>query len=147
MSQQEEKERTPVQDFSIEGDDIFGGLEPMTLKDYAYNESALRHLLNDHRMQRRENKEYRKRISVLERENSGYALQPLILTVIALVNIIGGILIGLGTNYATSEVPPSGSTIILVVGAILVFLASIFPPLLPVFIKWRTRSKSNANKE
>lgn len=125
-------------EFSIYQD---GKLSIVTIEELLENEVALRQLVNDFNLIKRDNDRSKKIIDQLKLERAGYALQPPILSLVATINILGVVLVGLGTNYVTSSTPPSGAWVILIIGALICLLTAVTPIALPILIEGYSKRK------
>ncbi len=138
------------QDLNVAADEISiyqgGNLTTVSIEELLGNEVAVRQLVNELNLSKRDYKQSRSEIEQLKLERAGYALQPAILGFVAALNILGVILVGLGTNYVTSNTPPSGSLLILIIGGAITLLTAIAPVLLPLLIEFYSKKRGkNAN--
>jgi hypothetical protein len=105
-----------------------GQLVQIDVEDLLGNKTALRQFVNSFNQVVRENKQLNETISDLKVAKGKSELQPVVLIPAALVNIVGGGLIGLGTNYLTSStVRPVADWLIVVAGVFLLSIGSIGP--------------------
>lgn len=139
----------PTQDLNVVADELSiyqgGNLTPVTIDDLLENEVAIRQLVNDLNRVKRESERFRSTIDQLKLERAGYALQPAILGFVAAINILGMIMVGLGTNYVTSDSPPQAAWVILAIGGLISVLTAVAPVLLPLLIEHYGKRGKNAN--
>jgi nitroreductase len=111
-----------------------GKLTAVGISELLNNEVAVRQLINDYNQTKRENHQLHDQIQRLTVERAGLALQPAILGANAVFGIVGALLVGLGTNFITGERPPSGSWLLLFLGALISLVSAILPIGLPLLI-------------
>lgn len=139
----------PTQNLNVAADEISiyqgGNLTTVTIEDLLENEVALRQLVNGLNLVKRENDRFKENIEQLKLERAGYVLQPALLGFVAAINILGMIMVGLGTNYVTSDSPPQAAWAILLIGGLISLLTAIAPVLLPLLIEHYGKRGKNAN--
>jgi hypothetical protein len=105
-----------------------GQLFEITIQDLLGNEVALRQFVNIYNQAVRENKQLTGRIDELKIANAKSELRPQVLIPAALINIVGGSLVGLATNYLTSSTArPVADWLILIAGVVLLVIGSVGP--------------------
>lgn len=104
-----------------------GKLFEITIADLLGNEVALRQFVNNYNQAVKENNQLAEKISQLKILNAKSELQPQIMISAALISILGGILIGLATNYLTASAPRGADWLILLVGGFLLGVGSVGP--------------------
>jgi hypothetical protein len=138
-----------TQNLNVAADEISiyqgGKLTTVDIEELLDNEVAVRQLVNDLNLAKRDNERSKRIIEQLRLERAGYALQPAILAFVAAVNILGVVLVGVGTNYVTSSAPPPAAWVILIVGAFISLLTAIAPVVLPLLIDFYSKRKRDAN--
>lgn len=138
----------PTEDLNVASDAVSiyegGNLRTVTIEELVDNDVALRQLINDFNLTKRENENIKKRIETLNLERAGYVLQPWILTFVAAMNILGVAIVGLATNYVTSNTPPPAAMLLLILGIIISVFSAVAPILLPIIIAKYSRSQNNA---
>jgi hypothetical protein len=135
----------PVRDLNIAADEteIYegGNLTRVTIEDLIDNPVALRQLINDLNLEKKNNERGRKIIEQLQTEKSKYELLPVVNIIIAIGNLIGMLIVGLGTNLVTSQEPPQYAGWILGAGVILSVVTAMSPFVLSLIINDSSREK------
>jgi hypothetical protein len=121
-----------------------GQLTAVSIAELLNNEVAVRQLINDYNQTKKDNQELEDDIRRLTVERAGLALQPAILGANAFFGIVGALLVGLGTNFVTSEKPPVGALFLLILGAIISLVSALLPIGLPLLIARHSKGKRNA---
>ncbi len=146
---QEIRTEQPTQNLNVAADEISiyqgGNLTPVTIEDLLDNEIALRQLVNDLNLVKRENDRFKQTIEQLRLERAGYVLQPTLLVFVGMINILGVIAVGVGTNYVTSNSPPPAAWAVLAIGVLVSLLSAVAPVLLPLLIEHYSKRGKNAD--
>jgi hypothetical protein len=140
-------ERPITQNLNVAADEgsIYQGghLSAVNIEDLLENEVAIRQLINDLNLTKRDNERSRAEIEALKLERTGYAMQPWLLGFTAIMNLFGVVLVGIGTNLLTSTNSPAFSGWILGIGVTISILSGLGPTFLPFLIK-HVSEKQNA---
>ena len=116
-----------------------GAITSIFRKDIIGNEPAITQLLNAHNLSVRENAHLRQRIEALEREKLVKKTFPFANACFAVINVLGILLLGFGTNYLSRPNPPSYCGVLLLVGAVTALLSACAQPFVPAIMKRITK--------
>jgi hypothetical protein len=132
-------ERTKTQDLNVAADEssIYqgGNLPKVSVEELLDNEVAIRQLVNELNLTKRDNESSRAEIEALKLERTGYAMQPWLLAFTAIMNLFGIVLVGIGTNLLTSANNTPFAGWILGIGIIISILSGSCPVFLPLLIQ------------
>ncbi len=125
-----------------------GYLQGITIDDLKDNTTAIRQLINDHNEKANRIGELDKELQEIKGELEYQNTYPFITTFAAVFNVAGTILVGVSVNQITSA--PQGenttaSVVLLVLGGVIVLLASISTILYKWGRKWCNKNISNAS--
>ena len=119
-----------------------GNLTGVYTADLLGNEVGIRQVLNDLNLMKRDNRLLKTQIERLKLEQSGYKLQPYLLVFVAVMNLIGTALVGIGTNLLTGSTVPPYATHIFILGIFIAVLSAAVPPVLPLIIRYNSKEKN-----
>lgn len=109
----------------------YGNLNLVTLIDIVHNEVAIRMLMNDANTARKDCVQLRLQVEELRLERERYVTQRGAFIFTTFANVIGIVMVGLGTSEYVSPQHSQGALVTLALGAVLSLLSSIAPVALP----------------
>jgi hypothetical protein len=122
-----------------------GGLVGITIDDLLHNKTALQMLLNDLNISRRDFVTLAREAQELRLEQARSNSDPIILGMVALMNVVSVVMVGVGVNYMTSESPPRAAEVVLLSGATLALACAVTPVIISALAKRRRKEGGNAN--
>lgn len=115
-----------------------GSLSEIKVEDLKDNEVAIRQLINDYNLKIQKLRGQEEEISNCRAEVEYLKTSPFVSIISAIVNIIGAILVAISINLLTANEEPTDKIpiILLVLGGILILVASFANILYPFAKKW-----------
>ena len=123
-----------------------GYLQGITIDDLKDNPTAIRQLINDYNEKANRIEELDKELQEIKGELEYQNTYPFITTFAAVFNVAGTILVGVSVNQITSAPQgenPTASVVLLVLGGVIVLLASISTILYKWGRKWCNKNINN----
>jgi hypothetical protein len=143
MSSQKDAETGPTTNFTVVTDAVSiyegGNLTAVSITELLNNEVAVRQLINEYNQTKREIQRLEEEAQQLKMEQARSTPQPWVLISNAIVSLVGALIIGIGTNYITSDKPPGGAAVVLTLGAVLSLLTASLPVVLSLLSSRRSR--------
>jgi len=116
-----------------------GAITTIFRKDIVGNEQAIAQLCNSHNLSVRGNAKLRARVEELEREKIVKKTFPFANGCFALINVLGVVFIGFGTNYLSRPNPPPYCGFLLWTGVVVALLSALAQPFVPFIVKFITK--------
>lgn len=135
----------------VTADSIYesGNLKPVTIGDLLKNEVAIRQLVNEHNIVRKELYEQRKVLIEKDNEITLLKITPFVASLALILNIIGAVLIGYGCNILAFDTKSLLGSNLLYLGIASLFFAGISTIFYLPIAKWLNRKQETQkdNKE